>query len=172
MKTSRTIITLGILFIVLTGAGCKSNSSPTSTTTPPTSTPEQTTIEFTNPTYGFTFILPKTWDGYTVVMQNWEGFNVEDNTSKYSGPQIIIRNPQWTSANPHQDIPLMVFTPAQWDLIKTEKLSVSAAPIPPSELGSNARYVFAIPARYNFAFPTGWEEAEKIISNNQPLKTF
>jgi len=44
--------------------------------------------------------------------------------------------------------------------------SVSAAPIGPSKLGSNFKYVFALPARYNFAFPIGFEEVEEILNNN------
>lgn len=65
----------------------------------------------------------------------------------------------------------MIFTPEQWNLIEKEKLSVSAAPIGPSELGRNSKYVFALPARYNFAFPTGFEEVQKIIES-KPLKAF
>jgi hypothetical protein len=66
----------------------------------------------------------------------------------------------------------MIFTPSQWDLIQKEKMAVSAAPIGPSELGHNTRYTFALPARYNFAYPTGWEEVEKIVDSNTPLQTF
>jgi hypothetical protein len=65
----------------------------------------------------------------------------------------------------------MVFTLSQWEQIQREELSVGAAPIPPAELGRNGRYVFALPARYNFAFLTGWEEVEKIVEGHplQPL---
>jgi hypothetical protein len=48
---------------------------------------------------------------------------------------------------------------------------IGAAPINPKELGRNNNYVFALPARYNFAFPEGFEEVNNIIENN-PLKTF
>ena len=57
----------------------------------------------------------------------------------------------------------MVLTQAQWRLLEGEKIYVSAAPIPPGKLGSNRKYVFLLPPRYNFAFPTGFEEVEKII---------
>jgi hypothetical protein len=87
------------------------------------------------------------------------------------GPEIFIRNPLWTQDNPYQDIPIMVFTYDQWNLIEQEKLAVSAAPIGPSELGRNAKYIFALPARYNFAFPAGFEEVEKIIES-KPLSAF
>jgi len=88
-----------------------------------------------------------------------------------SGPKISIRHPLWTTDSPRQDIPIMIFTFAQWDLIQQEKLAVSAAPIGPSELGRNANYVFALPARYNFAYPLGFEEVEKILES-KPLKAF
>jgi hypothetical protein len=60
----------------------------------------------------------------------------------------------------------MVFTVSQWDRVQSGQLSVGAAPIPPTELGRNATYVFALPARYNYAFPTGWEEVESILQTN------
>jgi len=31
------------------------------------------------------------------------------------GPVIILRNPQWKTNDLYQDIPVMVFTRAQWD---------------------------------------------------------
>jgi hypothetical protein len=53
----------------------------------------------------------------------------------------------------------------QWALIQQEKLSVGAAPIGPSELGRNEKYIFALPARYNFAYLPGFEEVQKIIDS-------
>ncbi|MEL7655420.1 MAG: hypothetical protein AAGU75_05875, partial [Bacillota bacterium] len=64
--------------------------------------------------------------------------------------------------------PLMVFTPEQWQALREEGLSVGAAPIGPRKLGGNSRYIFAIPARYNYAFPAGYEEVEDIL-HNSPL---
>jgi len=141
-------------------------------TPPPTPTPTSTTptsIEYRNTQYGFTFSLPLSWKGYSIITENWKGFPVDEPTDQtIKGPEIFIRHPLWTAVNPRQDIPIMIFTPAQWDLIQQEKLSLGAAPIGPSELGRNAEYIFALPARYNFAFPTGFEEVEKIIEG-QPL---
>ena len=65
----------------------------------------------------------------------------------------------------------MVFTPDEWAEIQQEKLAVSAAPIPPSELGQNQNYVFALPPRYDYDFRTGFEEVEKIMQSN-PLKAY
>jgi hypothetical protein len=127
-------------------------------------------IEYKNTTYGFAFALPKSWKGYTVIDDVWMGdnWNVEP-VQKESGPKISIQHPLWTVETPRQDIPILVFTPAQWDLIVSEKMGIGAAPIPPSELGRNATYVFALPARYNFAFPVGFEEVDEIIKGN-PLR--
>jgi hypothetical protein len=86
-----------------------------------------------------------------------------------TGPEIFIRNPAWTEKEPTQDIPIMVFTLEQWNELKQEKFHIGAAPIGPSELGRNSKYVFVLPARYNFAFLKGFEEVEKILAE-KPLK--
>ena len=135
-------------------------------------TNQTTQLEYTNTDYGFTFMLPASWQGYTIVADKWEGNTIDTDVSqKMSGPKILIRHPLWTTDNQRQDIPVLIFSLSQWDLILAEKLSVSAAPIPPSELGRNAKYVFALPARYNFAYQTGFEEVQKIIEG-KPLKGF
>ncbi|QHQ61916.1 hypothetical protein Ana3638_14920 [Anaerocolumna sedimenticola] len=59
----------------------------------------------------------------------------------------------------------MVFTLSQWDAMQQDKFHIGAAPINPEELGRNSKYVFALPARYNFAFPAGYEEVENIMVN-------
>jgi hypothetical protein len=53
--------------------------------------------------------------------------------------------------------------------LQREEFHIGAAPIGPKELGRNSRYVFALPARYNFSFPTGFEEVEKILEGS-PLQ--
>jgi hypothetical protein len=64
----------------------------------------------------------------------------------------------------------MVFTPSQWSLITSEKLAVSAAPIGPSQIGQNAKYIFATPPRwYGFTDAVGWQEAVDIVKT---FKTF
>jgi hypothetical protein len=126
-------------------------------------------VVYTNTDYGFTFKLPADWKGYTIVTQEWKGTPVDGaGQPDISGPEIFIRNPQWTKETPTQDIPIMVFTLQQWTDVQAEKYAVSAAPIPPSELGRNSICVFALPARYNYAFPAGYEEVEKILEG-KPL---
>lgn len=129
--------------------------------------------DYINPQYGFNFALPESWQGYTVITDQWQGTSLvslatEDNPT---GPLISIRHPLWTEANQRQDIPIMVFTLAQWNSLQQGEFSVGAAPIGPRELGRNNQYIFALPARYNFAFPTGYEEVEEILEN-KPLTTF
>lgn len=127
---------------------------------------------YKNAQYGFDFALPESWRGYTIVTAEWEGLGITDSQSgkiAATGPQISIRHPLWTSQEPRQDIPIMIFTLDQWASLLKEEFHVGAAPIPPSELGRNAKYVFALPARYNFAFPTGFEEVEDILKGH-PLK--
>ncbi|HEY5562945.1 MAG TPA: hypothetical protein VIK72_14535 [Clostridiaceae bacterium] len=113
--------------------------------------------------------MPNSWKGYSIVTDKWEGRDTKSGNVTETGPMFSIRHPQWTSATPRQDIPIMVFTIAQWKLILQETLAVSAAPIGPSELGRNSKYVFALPARYNFAYPIGYQEVEQILQN-KPLQ--
>ena len=124
-------------------------------------------ISYQNTQYGFELALPDTWKNYKIVTDKWEGTD-SNNKVVQSGPILLIRHPQWTEKNPRQDIPIMIFTQAQWNLLKADKFHIGAAPIGPSELGHNSKYVFALPARYNYAFPTGYEEVEQILKN-KPL---
>lgn len=130
----------------------------------------RSTIMYTNTKYGFSFFLPDSWEGYSIVNDEWEGFSIEGQETVQSGPLLRIRHPKYTSQNPRQDIPIMVFTTEQWELLQDEKFHIGAAPINPSELGRNSEYVFALPARYNYAFIEGYEEVDSIINSN-PLHT-
>ncbi len=132
-----------------------------------------TGLEYKNAEYGFVFPLPESWKGYSVVLLEWKGYLVgaEGDTPAEHGPQIMIRHPQWTAAVPRQDIPIMVFTVTQWNSLQQEKFYVSAAPFGPRELGRNSKYVFALPPRYNYAFPEGYQEVDEIMLGN-PLRPF
>ncbi len=133
-------------------------------------------IVYANAHFGFRFLLPRTWIGYTVLADGaWNGMPVVNGEAQSSptqlvqGPLLRIRNPRWSKANPYEDIPIMIFTHAQWVMVEGETLVTSAAPFPPSELARNARYVFALPPRYNFDYATGWQEVEAIIAS-KPLR--
>jgi hypothetical protein len=135
---------------------------------------EENDINYTNNEYGFTFSLPASWAGYQIVMEKWEGNSLKHQNQGgvvETGPMILIRHPEWKLENPRQDIPIMVFTHHQWNSLQQGEFHIGAAPIGPKELGRNHKYVFALPARYNYAFPPGYEEVEKIIESGalQPI---
>lgn len=124
---------------------------------------------YRNDLYRFTFNLPDSWIGYSVLSQRWTGYTTGGTKGQViseRGPLITLRNPNWTLKQAWQDIPIMVFTRSQWSALQAEKFYVSAAPIPPSELGANSKYIFALPPRYNYAFPMGWQEVETILKVN------
>lgn len=131
-------------------------------------------LTYTNKEYGFTFALPQDFEGYTILNEEWEGTDIKNTASKarvFKGPQITIRDPRWTSQVPRQDIPIMILTVDQWNQLQNGEFSIGAAPVNPSELGQNSKYVFALPARYNYAFPEGYEEVQTILDGS-PLAAF
>ena len=131
---------------------------------------EEVSLVYENKQYNFQFYLPNTWEGYSIVEDQWKGVSLVDSADeKLSGPIIIIRHPQWTEDSKRQDIPIMIFTTDQWEALQKGEFSVGAAPVGPKELGSNSKYVFALPARYNYEFLEGYEEVEAILESN-PLK--
>jgi hypothetical protein len=138
------------------------------------SSQQTTSIEYKNAQYGFCFSLPKSWKGYSIVTDRWSGYHntggPHGEETVATGPIISIRHPRWTSADPRQDIPIMVFTMAQWEAQDKDEFHVSAAPIGPGELGRNRKHVFALPPRFDYAFPTGYEEVEQIVAG-KPLHT-
>ncbi|MCM3690992.1 hypothetical protein [Neobacillus niacini] len=123
---------------------------------------------YENAEYGFTFTLPKSWEGYQIVLDSWDGI-ATDQQQMESGPILSIRHPEWKEAKPRQDIPIMIFTLEQWSSLEKGEFHIGAAPVGPTMLGQNNEYVFALPARYNFAFLEGYEEVETILENN-PLQ--
>ena len=124
-------------------------------------------VYYGNTKYGFLINLPESWKGFTTFENNWSGMSVGatdgNNYISEIGPLILVRHPLWTEKNPRQDIPVMVFTIDQWNRMQNDAFHIGAAPINPSELGRNTKYVFALPARYNFAYQAGFEEVDKII---------
>jgi hypothetical protein len=131
-------------------------------------------LTYINNEYGFEFYLPDGWKGYTVVTSQWEGYATAETKGKTpyaKGPLISLRHPLWTTENPRQDIPIMVIKASDWQDLKDGKFHIGAAPVPPTKLGFNGHFAFAVPARYNYAFLTGYEEVEQILSR-EPLQAF
>ena len=128
--------------------------------------PIPTPLVYRNAQYGFCFLLPADWKGYKIVADKWSG-TVLDTGKKESGPQLLIRNPKWTSDDPWQDIPIMIFTPSQWKIVAADNMAVSAAPIGPAELGQNKSYVFALPPRWiGFYDVKGMDEVQTLMNQN------
>ncbi len=129
-------------------------------------------VTYLNGEYGFVFSLPGSWKGYTTVTETWEGLPVGGGEPVETGPLIRIRHPEWREEAPRQDIPIMVLTVKQWEALQAGEFHIGAAPMGPTELGRNDQYVFALPARYNYAFPEGYEEVEEILQGKplQPTK--
>jgi hypothetical protein len=171
-KTKLVAFAIAVFFILTTSSGQSAQSG--------SNTRPKKSIVYTNQQYGFKFYLPKSWKGYSIIVTNWEGgvwepqpdgTGINNDQRSETGPKILIRNPRWTEDNPYQDIPIMVFTLSQWDLIDKDRLVVSAAPFGPGELGRNCRYVFALPPRYNYADAIGVAEVSDIM-RGQPLLAF
>jgi len=132
----------------------------------PAPVPIPSPIIYHNIQYGFCFLLPADWKGYRIITGKWSG-TVLDTGLKEGGPELLIRNPKWTEADPWQDIPIMVFTPSQWKLVAADNLAVSAAPIGPAELGRNKNHVFALPPRWiGFTDDNGQDELETLMNQN------
>ncbi len=180
MQNSKNVIIALVLVLAVLSLGYYLTLTK-STYVPPAQTPPQQTPSTTKPTptpagvvysnteYGFSFDLPATWKGYTLVVNSWEGRNTDTGNVVETGPLIKIRHPLYTGVGTREDMPVMVFTLSQWDKINNENIVVSAAPVAPSVLGQNSKYVLALPARYNFDYSTGWEEVDKLVHT---LKTF
>jgi len=128
-------------------------------------------IEYRNTQYGFKFALPEHWKGYSIITREWEGAENKNDRLVERGPMFLIRNPKWTSQDPYQAIPIMVFTIRQWNALQKHTFHVGTAPIGPGELGRNSKYVFALPPRFDYDFLTGYQEAEAILARH-PLRGF
>jgi hypothetical protein len=129
-------------------------------------------VEYLNQEFGFRFSLPSSWEGYSVSRAEWEGRAADEVQGEVvvdRGPLISIHHPQSSPQYPRQEIPILVFTVDQWDSLQRGDWWIGAAPIGPSELARNSQYVFALAARYNYAFLEGWEEVERILQAN-PLE--
>ncbi len=134
---------------------------------------EDGSVLYKNTDYGFVINLPGSWRNYRLVTDKWEGFSIESNGETVeTGSMVIIRHPKWKKDAERQDIPIMIFTMSQWNALTQDQFHIGAAPMNPTELGRNQSYVFALPARYNYAFPQGFEEVEEILQSGalQPLE--
>lgn len=164
---NRTFRILALLIAWVSVSLLSSNAAPASPAPPKPQAEDKApaaAIEYKDTKYGFTFSLPASWKGYKIVSEKWEGSDTRKGDIEH-GPLIYIRHPAWTKENPRQDIPIMIFTVAQWESVQEGNYLVNAAPISPNELGRNRKYVFALPPRANYADLAGVEEVDDILKH-------
>ena len=63
----------------------------------------------------------------------------------------------------------MIFSLDQWEALQKGEFHIGAAPVGPTEIDRNSKYVFALPARYNYGFPEGYQEVEEVLEG-RPLE--
>ena len=105
-------------------------------------------------------------------MQQWNGETYSpagDETIVVGhGPMITLRHPHWKASAPYQDIPILVFTRAQWDALHQGKLwpALYAGGVI-DEIWHSREYVFGMSSRYNAADEVnGWKEVAEIVERN------
>jgi hypothetical protein len=128
-------------------------------------------LAYRNPQYEFTFFLPASWKGYSVLNEQWNGqayFAASDKAEGTEhGPLIVLRHPEWKVDAPWQDIPILVFTRSQWKAERQGQFSIFAGGVE-QEIAHNSNYVFAIHSRFNWNESVkGSREAEGIVTQNQ-----
>jgi len=128
-------------------------------------------VFYHNVQYDFTFFLPAIWQGYSVLVQQWEGRTYLAAADKVvvteHGPVIVLRHPQWKAGDHYQDIPIEVFTRSQWEAYHQGRFSIGAGGIE-EEIGHNPKYVFATSSRFNADDTVkGWKEADDIVERNR-----
>ncbi|MFA6135811.1 MAG: hypothetical protein WC705_00370 [Candidatus Paceibacterota bacterium] len=160
---NKKIILILVIAIILVGGGIWLWYDSSSKKFAPDVLTDQFIRKYINDEYGFELTLTYIWKGYSIITESWEGRILSNNDEIIYGPKIIIRSPQWTKEQSWQDVPILIFTKAEWELIKAENLAVSAAPIGPSKLGENQKYIFALPPRWvGFTDVLGQGEAVEI----------
>src|SRR6266571_6527325 len=98
--------------VALLATGCSSLDTPNQLSDLP--------LRYHNARYGLTFFLPASWRGYSVSIQQLEDTTYSPAEDKQilvgRTPMITLRHPRWQASAPYQDIPILAFTRAQWDV--------------------------------------------------------
>lgn len=154
------LLCLSAVAVLLT-TGCGSLKAPNH--------PAGLPVCYHNAQYRLTFFLPASWQGHSVLSQQWEGSSyvpAKDTTEVTGrGPLLVLRHPRWRADAPCQDIPILVYTRRQWEAGAEEKSFPYAGGVI-DEMWHNRNYVFAIYSRYNWAGLEGWNEVAKIVEQN------
>jgi hypothetical protein len=156
---------ISVITALLATGGCRNGDV--------ASHPSGLPLRYRDARYDLTFFLPASWQGYSVSVkqiedQRYSPLEDKDITVGYT-PMITLRHPQWQATAPYADIPILIFTPAQWDSLRHGELWPSAftgGTI--DELWHNQKYVFAMSSR-TFANDElkGWKETARIVERNR-----
>jgi hypothetical protein len=126
-------------------------------------------VRYHDAKYDFLFFLPADWNGHSVLMKEWHAdlhsTDYQAVIGREHGPIILLRHPQWKADQPHQDIPILVFTRDQWEAVIPQRLFVGAGGTI-DEISHSAKYVFAINSRHNWTELEGWQETGRIVQQN------
>ena len=127
---------------------------------------------YRNEQYGLAFYLPANWRGFEVSVNQWESQRNSTALDRAAvterGPILVLRHPQWTASSPYQDIPIVVFTRAQWE---THHPGTVGAGGLDEEISHNSKYVFAISSRYNADDSVrGWKETSEVVKRNRAAR--
>ena len=128
-------------------------------------------LRFYDSKTGFTFYLPETWRGYSVLHNEWQGQTYlpakDENLTVTRGPVLVLRHPHWAPTKMYQDITLVVYTRSEWDEEKQGKFSCTYfAGGTMVELWHNHNYVLAMSTHEGKAELEGWQEVNQIVSQN------
>jgi hypothetical protein len=163
-KIMRCMLCFGLLAMAMLSAGCGSAELASQRSGLP--------VRYRNAPYGLTFFLPASWQGYSVSVAQLEDkkYSPAEDRQTLVGytPMITLRHPQWQPTAPYQDIPILVFTRAQWDELNHGELwPVMFAGGAMDELWHNERFVFVMSSRYNAADEVrGEKEVAEIVERN------
>jgi hypothetical protein len=129
-------------------------------------------LRYHNAQYNLTLFLPASWRGYSVSVQQLEDeiYSPTEDKQILVGhtPMITLRHPQGQDSAPYQDVPILVFTRAQWDALHHGGLwpSFFAGGVM-DELWHDQGFVFALSSRYNWGELTGAKEVADILEQNR-----
>ncbi len=136
-------------------------------------------LRYHNEQYDFTFFLPASWRGPSVLIQQWDAplhsADYQTEVGRERGSIIVLRSPRWKGNDHYQDIPILVFTRGQWVASEGQQRFFPYACGLIGELWHNPRYVFGMWTRYEDldiqnnggAEVRGVEEARDIIERNR-----
>jgi hypothetical protein len=107
--------------------------------------------------------LPESWEGYTVVTDTGKDKRVDGNGDVVlNGPKLLIRSPEWNVRYADAGYPDSDFHTGGVGSGTAGTACRLRRADPAQRARRNSKYVFALPARYNFAISARWEELQSI----------